>query len=245
MKTNWTDEELINLIDEKSEEQLQALMNKLPELKQRVEAIKEVLEGIKEIQEVEVPDHVHLHFQEALLKEKSKGHGSNPWMQVAAAVAILIVGFSLGKLTGNDAANELAMLNQQVQSLREVTLAGTLQRHSASERIQAVSQIEQRTSINPNLVTALISTLNSDESPNVRYAALQALEKFIGEANVREALVKSLEHQSDPLIQISLITILVEAEERSAIAPIEELMNQDELSPEVKQQAEIALQVLT
>ena len=76
-------------------------------------------------------------------------------------------------------------------------------------------------------------------------SALQALKKFIAEEDVKAELVKSLEAQSDPLIQISLITILVEAEERSAIAPLKDMIKNEQTTPEVKQQAEVAIQVLT
>ena len=168
-----------------------------------------------------------------------------PWMQIAAAVAHLIIGFGAGKFSGDESSNELALLKDEIQSLREVTLTSTLQRHSASERILAVNRIEQKTALNLELISTLISTLNSDESPNVRYAALQALEKFISEKEVRAELVKSLEAQTDPLIQISLITILVNAEERSAIAPLRDIVEDEDISPEVKKQAEVAIQVLT
>ena len=106
-----------------------------------------------------------------------------------------------------------------------------------------MNQIQStKEAINPELVSTLINTLNSDESPNVRYAALQALEKYVDYTDVRSELVKSLESQQDPLIQISLITILVEAEERSAIAPLKDIINNEDVSPEVKQQAEVAIQ---
>ena len=80
--------------------------------------------------------------------------------------------------------------------------------------------------------------------PNVRYASLNALQKYMHEEEVRAQLVKSLENQTDPLIQISLITILVQADERSAVVPLREMLDNEEVLPEVKQQAEVALQVL-
>jgi len=124
-------------------------------------------------------------------------------------------------------------------------MAGSLKRYSASDRIFAVNQIETTNDVSPELLATLVNTLNSDESPNVRYAALQALTNYLDIDEVRYELVKSLESQNDPLIQISLIAVLVEAQEKSARAPIKKLIDTEETLPEVKEQAEIALKVLT
>ncbi|MEP0985831.1 HEAT repeat domain-containing protein [Ekhidna sp.] len=241
-----TDEQIISLIEGEPNEALEKKFQNDSALQQRYAELKELMNLMENAGEVEVPFHVQTNFQAALANEKVKNsNGQVPWMQVAAAVALLIIGFGAGKFSGGDSSGDLVALRNEIQLLKEVTLTNTLQKHSASERIMAVNQIEQKTSVNKELVSALITTLNSDESPSVRYAALQALEKFIAVEDVRAELVKSLETQSDPLIQISLITILVQAEERSAIAPLKGIIENEEISPEVKQQAEVAIQVLT
>lgn len=245
MKEEITDEQLIALLEGEANTELEAQIEKDAALKDRFESLKEVMLAIATSEEVEVPAHVLSGFQHALISEKTKIKNSWPWMQIAAAVALIIIGFGMGKFSTRDSSQELVSLKNEIQSLREVTLTSRLQRHSASERIMAVNQIEERSSLNGELVATLISTLNSDESPNVRYAALQALEKFIGDLDVRAELVKSLESQTDPLIQISLITILVNAEEKSAIAPLKDIIDNEEISPEVKKQAQVAIQVLT
>lgn len=244
MEKKITDEQLIAFIEGEPNEELEQLILSDASLKSRFDEFNEVLNAIETTEEVEVPFQVQAGFQSALHKEKENTH-QLPWMQIAAAVALLIVGFGAGKYTEGNSSDDLTALRNEIQSLREVTLTSTLQRHSASERIMAVNLIEQKSSVNKELVSTLITTLNSDESPNVRYAALKALEKFIAEQDVRAELVKSLEAQTDPLIQISLITILVQAEERSAIAPLKDIMKNEQISPEVKQQAEVAIQVLT
>lgn len=242
----FTDEQLIALIEGEQNEALQQSLKEDEALKRRFTELKEVMDAMQSVEEIEVPFHVEANFKAELAKEKIKGNnGQMSWMQIAAAVALLIIGFGAGKFSGGDSSEDLIALRDEIQSLKEFTLTNTLQKHSASERIMAVNQIEQGSSVNKELISTLITTLNSDESPNVRYAALKALEKFIAEEDVRAELVKSLETQSDPLIQISLITILVEAEERSAIAPLKEIMKNEQITPEVKQQAEVAIQVLT
>ncbi len=240
-----TDEQLIALIEGEPNEELEAQIANDSSLKKRYNELKEVVEAMNTSGDVKVPFHVQAGVLSAIEKEKNKASGNQSWLQIAAAVALLIIGFGAGKFSGTDSSNELMALKDEVQSLKEVTLTSTLQRYSASERIMAVNQIEEKGTVNKQLVSTLISTLNSDESPNVRYAALQALQKFINNEDVRAELVKSLEAQNDPLIQISMITILVEAEERSVIAPLKDIIEKEETTPEVKQQAEIAIQVLT
>lgn len=247
MEKTITDEQLIALIDGKEDKALQQSIKSNIELKKRFEELKEVMDAMESAGVAEVPSHIGMNFQEAINAEKAKQIGRFSYMQIAAAVAILIVGFSLGKFSGasTGSSSELAILRNEIQLLKEVTLTSTLQRHSASERIMAVNRIEESNQINPELISRLVSTLNSDESQSVRYAALQALKRFTDNNDVRAELVKSLETQTDPLIQISLITLLVEAEERSAIAPLQKMMKDLEVTPEVKQQADIAIQVLT
>jgi len=241
-----TDEQLIALLEGEQNDELKQKIQQDAEFKKRFSELEEVYRAIEESGEVEVPAHIESSFQEALINEKLRSSKPQmPWMQIAAAVALLVIGFGIGKISTPSSTDELVALKDEVQSLREVTLRSTLQKHSASERIMAVNQIEESPEVNKELIATLITTLNSDESPNVRYAAMQALAKFIDNEDVRAELVKSLEAQTDPLIQITLITILVEAEERSAIAPLKDMIEKEETSPEVKQQAEVALQVLT
>lgn len=247
MDKKITDEQLIELIEGKEDKVLTQTIQSSVELKKRFDELKEVMEAIESSTDAEVPSHIEMKFKEAIDAEKSKQDSGFSYMQIAAAVAILIIGFGIGKFSGGgtDSSSELADLRNEIQSLKEVTLTSTLQRHSASERIMAVNRIEESNQINPELISTLIRTLNSDESQSVRYAALQALKRFTDNQEVRAGLVKSLEAQSDPLIQISLITLLVDAEEKSVLGPLQKLIRDQEVTPEVKQQADIAIKILT
>ena len=245
MKRKLTDEQLIALLEDNDQEAINELVAQDDSLSKRIEEIREVLMIMSEAGEVEVPAHIKLNVEKAIINASSKSSQFS-LMHLVAAVAFLVVGFALGIWSqGGTSKDELAILREEVFLLKRATLTTSLQRHSASERIMAVNRIEKEASINPELLSTLVATLNSDESPSVRYAALQALGKFINDESVRSELVRSLATQSDPLVQISLISMLVEAEERGAIVPLQDILNQEEITPEVKQQAEVALQVLT
>ena len=247
MENKITDEQLIELLEGTANPELETKMKENPALQKRYFELKEVMDTIANSSEVEVPEHIRANVQQAIYDEQAKLQQGFSWMHIAAAVVLLILGFSFGKFTTTPAIDnsaELTGLKLEIQSLKEATMAGSLKRYSASDRIFAVNQIETREEVSPELLATLVTTLNSDESPNVRYAALQALTNFLEIEAVRYELVKSLESQNDPLIQISLIGVLVEAQEKSASVPMKKLIEKEETRPEVKEQAEIALKVL-
>ena len=208
----------------------------------------EVISTMDSIGEKKVPDMVQLDIAQAVAEEISKeksGGGFQIW-QIAAAVALLIVGFYAGKLTTDDRSDEIIALQSQVDVLKEVSMMNTLQPSSASERLQVVNMIEaEKPAYSEKLLNSLFTTLNTDESPNVRYAAAQALVRFMDQKDVAIRMAESLEQQTDPLIQISLISILMEAQEKHAIKPLKKLLEQDSINTDVKKQAKIALDIIT
>lgn len=208
--------------------------------------LKEMLKLMAEAPETETPEHIRWSVDAAIKEEKSASHNGSSfgWLQIAASITILLIGYWLGKSnTGND--KQIAELQSQVEDLREMTLTSALKTHSASERILAVNQIEEVSlKSSDRLIKTLIETVNTDESSNVRYEAIQALEKFSGNKLVREELVQSLELQDDPLIQIALIRLLVDAKEKSAVESLRKMLESDQVIPEVKQQAETAIKIL-
>jgi len=246
MKNIITDEQLIELLEGIKNPELEKQMDENPALQKRYFELKEVMGTIANSSQVEVPEHIRVNVQQAIYEEQANMQRGFSWMHIAAAVVILILGFSFGKFTSSSVDNsaELAEMRKEIHSLTQATLGSSLKRYSASDRIFAVSQIETSNEVSTELLSTLVVTLNSDESPNVRYAALQALSNYMDIDLVRYEMVKSLESQTDPLLQISLIAMLVEAQEKSARGPIKKLIETEETLQEVKDQAEIALKVL-
>ena len=209
--------------------------------------LREVIDTMDGMGDVPVPDAVQFQISTAIAEEIARENQSSGfhWWQVAAAVALLMVGFAVGKLSVKDQTAEIIALQSQVDILKEVSMVNALQTSSASERLQVVNRIEsEKPASSQKLLNSLFQTLNTDESPNVRYAAAQALVRFMNEEAVRVRVAESLELQSDPLIQISLISILTEAQEKHAIKPLRKILGQETINPEVKKQAQIALDIL-
>jgi HEAT repeat protein len=119
-----------------------------------------------------------------------------------------------------------------------------LKDESSSDRIQAVRYVEDIESPDQNIIEVLIKTLNNDKNVNVRMAAAYALARFSNQQMVSDSLVKSLSIQTDPLLQVTLINILAEKREKSALRPIQEIIANRNTLKEVRMVAENSLRVL-
>jgi HEAT repeat protein len=116
--------------------------------------------------------------------------------------------------------------------MKQLVMLSLLENQSASERIKAVSYAEALPALDPAVRDALVRTLDADQNPNVRLAAAEALGRFPESEEVRQALVNALEREPDAMLQITLIQLLVNMEEKRAARSIERLIRRDS-TPEV------------
>jgi HEAT repeat protein len=91
------------------------------------------------------------------------------------------------------------------------------------------------------VLDALLRTVNGDTSVDVRLAAVDALRQFSTNASARLGLAQSLPHQRSPLVQIALIDLLVELQERSATPQLRQLVEEPALDQNVQARAQRAL----
>jgi len=243
-----TEEEIINYLEDPgSFEETVNHIQLCDQCQQLANELKELMLAMDNSAQWNAPTSVAQSLAAAIEEEKAVNtttHSISYW-QIAAAIALLVVGFALGKWTTSDHQNEVIALQSQVELLKEIAVVNMLEKPTASQRIQAVNQIDHASSTaSVQVINTLINTLNTDESPNVRYSAAQALAQFTDQQIVRLELAKSLELQTDPLIQIALISILTESNEKNAVSPLRGLIDSESTAPEVKRQAEIALEIL-
>jgi hypothetical protein len=165
------------------------------------------------------------------------------WQQVAAALGIFLLGLLAGHVN-IERHDEMAQLRNQVQSLRETVALSLLDRQSAASRLEGVSWGRGIQQPDHELLSALITTLNRDPNTNVRLSALDALEKFNGNGNVRKALVDSLYVQNSPLVQIALIDALVHMRDPEAAQPLRKLSGDSAVNVAVRQRAQWGLEKL-
>ncbi len=171
----------------------------------------------------------------------------NLYLQIAAGIVLLLGVFWAGayyrQLQGANHNPEVAALRQEVQEMKKVLADNGSAGYSASERIQVVSQ-EFDPGEDREVISVLISTMNSDPNVNVRLAASEALYKLKNDQQVRTALVRSLLLQSDPLMQIALINMLVEMKEQKAVDQLQKLVQEKDLLPIVRNKAQEGIGIL-
>ncbi len=174
---------------------------------------------------------------------------SSPLWRIAAAVILLAGGIGIGMLirtkpSESTTTEEIAAMRKELKEMKEEVMFNLINDESASQRIKAVSYVEQMSSPDQQVINALLNTLDHDKSVNVRLASLYSLSRFADRQAVRDSLVTSLKLQTDPIVQVVLINLLGEKRETKAIAPIKEIMTNKKTLPEVKDAAQRSLRTM-
>lgn len=166
--------------------------------------------------------------------------------KIAASIILIASGVFIGSMFNNNKTgnSEMAELKNEVKDMKETLMFNGLNDESASERIKAVSYVDEINQPDDKIVNALITTINEDKNVNVRLAALYAVAKFSDDPGVSDALVASLSKQTEPLMQIALINILTEKKESKAKQPIRKILQDTNTLPPVKQIAQKGLRLL-
>ncbi|MEI6264831.1 MAG: HEAT repeat domain-containing protein [Sphingobacteriia bacterium] len=116
---------------------------------------------------------------------------------------------------------------------------------SASERIAGATKAYLLKNPDKEIIDVLVKTMDNDPNSNVRLASLDALSKFYREPYVKNKLVKSLEKQKDPVVQIALIELLTTMKEASIVNELQKISNDANSIKAVKDQAYAGIQKLS
>jgi hypothetical protein len=162
------------------------------------------------------------------------------WMgRIAAGFALLIIGVLSGWLIGRETGenSQVSAIRNDLNEMKQLVALSQLQNKSASDRIMATYEFKKLDSASDEILDALIYTFQNDDNPNVKNAAAEALFKFGNRDKVRKAFINGLTTQSDPLLQINLIEMLVGLNEKRALPKLQQMMEQENQMKVVKQKA--------
>lgn len=160
------------------------------------------------------------------------------WAKAAAMIIVVLSVFAAGYFTASNNTENNQLL-AEVQTLKQQVVLAGLQDYSGPQKIEAVYSISQNEKTSNDVVSALISTLNSDKNINVRLAALSVLSEMVStNETVKMELINSLLLQENPLVQISLIQALTESGIKEAKKNIELITNKKDIDPNVKDYAQ-------
>jgi hypothetical protein len=159
--------------------------------------------------------------------------------RVAAAIVLVMAGVTIGYFINqtNQQTEQLAKLEMEMRETRALMISKMDNQLSASQRMQGVNVAMNFETADDEVLRALARTMNSDPNTNVRLAAVEALGRFHEEPAVKKELISSLSTQSDPLVQIALIQLLVRIKEKAVINQLNEIIESDSSIKEVKDEA--------
>ncbi|RNI23603.1 HEAT repeat domain-containing protein [Rufibacter latericius] len=151
--------------------------------------------------------------------------------------------------TVNQEREEETYSSARRQPAKPVLVASsTVRSSSASDRLQLVSQDLKTEGLTPQeskkIIKLLVKTMNQDGNLNVRLAACEALYQFKDHKEVRKAFIHALGTQTEPLMQLTLIEMVVKLKEATAVPQLEMLMHKEDLLPIVKYKAQEGLGTL-
>jgi hypothetical protein len=170
-----------------------------------------------------------------------------PVLQFALSMACLTFGLLVGHaltvdLRGN--AMEVSRLQEEVRSTRQLVALTLLQQQSASERLKGVDFSYRIPQPEPEVLSALLQTVENDQNVNVRLAAVDALHRSSGNDMVRRGLVDALPKQQSPMVQMALIEAVTDLHEKDAAGMLQKVAEDPHANQAVRQRAEWALQQL-
>jgi len=164
--------------------------------------------------------------------------------QLAAGLAVLAIGLIAGRALAPRPAEtspEIAHLQGQVESLHQLVALSLLQQQSPASRLQGVTFAYQMTQPDPKVVQALLYAAGHDSNVNVRLSAVDALEKYVTDPDVRRALPATLAMQDSPLAQVALIDLVVKSKDRDCAPALRRLVSRPEADDAVRQRAQWAI----
>lgn len=159
-----------------------------------------------------------------------------PWVGRFAAVAATL---AIGVLAGAELASwrgdrQIEALRAEMASLHETVATALLAGESSSQRLAGVAYGRGVSQSDPRVADALLRAFESDPDVNVRLAALEALRPLAGRAPERPRLVAALSRQASPLVQLSLIEMLLEADGERGREELRQLLDDDQLDPALR-----------
>jgi anti-sigma factor RsiW len=166
----------------------------------------------------------------------------SPAGAMAWGMALLAIGVFAGlHLAGpKPASPDLAVVQSELASMKQLVVLSMLQQQSASARLEGVTWSTRDQQLDPQVLSALLHTVRYDASVDVRLAALDALSRHGRQPQVHNAILDSLQQQQSPLVQVALIDLLLEWRDPDAAQRLQALQQAPNLNPTVRQRVEWA-----
>jgi hypothetical protein len=250
---NLLKEYITGELDSSQLEQLQEHLKNCPycmELYNDLVIINSAFDAMPELDPPAEGDFTRFLNDEHLNKNRRRIHTVPRYVSIPVSIAASVLIFFGGYFLGNNESTvvvkneELTALKKEIAEAKNLMILTLLNQQSASKRIQAINYAAKLDQLGPEVMQALLSSLSHDHSTNVRMATLETLSQYTGDPLVRFELVKALENQDDPVIQLNMINLMVLINEKSSAGALLKLVEDENTPATVKEQAEKGLSVL-
>lgn len=219
------------------------------DVRKRYDQLREVMELMHSSQLYEAPGNGREQFNRELEKEIASVYQEKTirirpvWYRMAAAVALLIIGGGVGYWISRqyNSADEMRALRLEMEMTRKYVISRLDDELSPGQRIIGVKAVSEMVKPDDEIMNVLIRTMNEDPNSNVRLAAINALGRFYREEKIKKALIASLYHQTDPVVQITLIEWMVVLKAKEAVRPLEKIIQDENTLPTVKDEAQAGI----
>lgn len=113
--------------------------------------------------------------------------------------------------------------------------------NNAGNRIQSIQKMATQPQLPEQTRLSLLEVVNQDPNKNVRLIALETLLEFSNDQKLRKSLLKSIENQESPHVQLALIHTALRWEDASAIPYLNKLLENPETDGYIRQRIQQAI----
>ncbi|WP_421810541.1 HEAT repeat domain-containing protein [Flagellimonas sp.] len=249
---------LDGILDESTRKKVEEHLPQCPNCKKELEEMQTLFDAFEEEDAQAPTDRLRNKFEKALeaekenlgrvvpLTPKKKSNWATDLLKVAASIALLVASFQMGSLLQQKKVDgDITALKDETLQMKQTAMLSLMENQSASKRIQGVNYIEEFEHPDEAIIQALANRLLHDENDNVRLTAFEALSKFSASDTVKNVFIEALGKEKNPSIQIGIIEMLVQIQEKKAIAPMKKLLEQEDTQPFIKEQIKAVLPKIT
>jgi hypothetical protein len=155
------------------------------------------------------------------------------WLTAAASVLIGFTISQVGTVSDGPDATRLAALEENVALLNREMILDSLQANKAGERLMGVIDAGNMAGDDAEIAQALLVRATQDRSFSVRSAAIDALGPQLGSPSVGDEIMKLLEQAQSPIVQLSLVDLVLRHGNRVQLQELMTLASEDRLHPDL------------
>ncbi len=161
------------------------------------------------------------------------------WLyRVAAAVALVMVGYWVGNQVGS--GSDMENIQGQLDEMKALMFT-QLESSSASGRLQAVNNSMGMEEVDDETVDVLIALLKNEKNMHVRTKTVEALTKLSASKKVSKAFSDALLDETEPAVQLALIEGLVTLKQQGTVEVLKKLTEDSSVLKEVQDEAHLGI----